>query len=314
MSASWGILAALVLAVPQASQATLEVEPAEARIGQPVEWVLRVRHALGDVPVALADPVPDGTWVLVDGPRRDTSVADAGLDTETGLTTMRWNVMSLTGGERGLPQLEVRLESGETVIARPATLVVQGDLEEGEDAPRPLADFHVIEERTSGLHWTRLWLIGLAGTIVVGGIVLFARPRRPAPAGPPPTPRQRLRTLAESAQGAAVDAQGGARRIASELHGILRGAVDERFGQSMPGRTDEEWCEAVRANPGEDGRLSEETLGSIEDLLAWCGEVRFGGAHPTRFRVEEQLEAAARILDRVGAAGAELAMTQGAEA
>jgi hypothetical protein len=304
MIASWVLATLSALAAPQVGEATLEVAPVEARIGQPVEWILRVRHAVNDAPVVLADPVTDGTWMLTEGPLRDTSIVDAGLESESGLTTMRWSVMSLTGGERTLPELEVRLESGGTLIARPETLVVRGDLEEGEDAPRPLADFHVIEERTSGLHWTRFGLIGLVGTIIVGGLVLLARPRRPAPVPPPPSPRQRLRTLADSAHGAGVEEEGSARRIAFELHGILRGAVDERFEQSMSGHTDEEWCEVVRSTLGADGRLPEETLRSIGALLAWCGEVRFGGAHPTRFRVEEQLETAAGILDRIGPIGA----------
>jgi len=259
--------------------------PEEVAIGEPVSWTLTVPHDREEGLIVPDEVVPDDTWVLLDGPDRDT-LPDASQETAT--TTVRWRVISLVPGERDLPVLELRLESGQPVVPWLGRVRVRGELEEEEDAPRPLADFHAIEERARGVRMARIGMAACGALVLIAGAVLFTRNRRDAPT-PPPTARQRLQALDLS--------ETAARDTAAGLASVLRGAVEERYDFALVGSTDEEWCAAVRA----DGRLDGRTLERVEDILSWSAEVRFGHAHPTRFRIEEQMGYAQSVLDDLAA-------------
>ncbi|MCP3919236.1 MAG: hypothetical protein GY711_27165 [bacterium] len=264
--------------------------PEEVVIGEPVAWTLTVPHDRDERLIVPEEVVPDDTWVLLEGPDRDT-LPDALEDSAT--TTVRWRVMSLVPGERDLPVLELRLESGQPVVPWLGRLRVRGELDEEEDAPRPLADFHAIEERARGVRIARIGMAAGGALVLIAGVFLFTRSRKEAPA-PVPTARQRLQALDLS--------EAAARDTAAGLASVLRGAVEDRYELALAGSTDEEWCEAVRA----DGRLAARTRERVEDILGWSAEVRFGHARPTRFRIEEQVGHAQGVLDDLAALPATL--------
>ena len=288
----WCATLALVLGVgsasaqePQLTNAEFEASPPEARIGEPIEWTLTVPHPVDDrVSAAPAVEVGD-TWVALDGPVIDTR---RNLEEGTAVTTVRWTMMSLIPGDRQLPAVEARFESGYPIAARLGRVTVRGELVDGEDEARPMADFHDIEERTSGMRPGRVVLFG-GGALILGLVgFLMTRGRSELETASPPSPRERLSALEPD--------EAKARETAFELATVIRTAVDQSCGLELAGATDEEWSAALR----EDGRLSEDQLASTAELLAWTSEVRFGGAHPTRFRIEEQIARAQGVIDALG--------------
>ena len=69
-----------------------------------------------------------------------------------------------------------------------------------------------------------------------------------------------------------------------ELAHLLRTA----YGDSSHGWSDEEWVERAE--------LSEEQRADLRVVLSTCAEVKYGGARPTRFAVEETLDRVSTLL------------------
>ena len=275
---------------------TLEARPTEVAIGEPIEWILTVRHPARDaVRLANDDPLPDDdTWVLVDGPRVSTERAGA-----RGATTrIRWTVFSLESGERALPEIVARLASGGELRATcPGPITVRGELAPDEDVPRPFTAFHQVEERTGGGRSLAAAIAALVAGFVVLWLVLRRR-RAPGPASVP-TPLEQLDAL--GAQPA--DDPGVARALVFELSSLLREAVDRRLAVARPGLTDEEWLAAVRPSDA----LGAGTAERLEHLLGSCEDVKYGSRVPTRFAVAEALDEARQVITALDAAGEEAA-------
>lgn len=262
---------------------TLAAQPAEAAIGEPIDWILTVRHSARDaVRLADEDPLPDDTWVLVDGPRFSTERAGG-----EATTRIRWTVFSLEPGERSLPEISARLDSGAEVRAtHPGTIVVRGELAADEDAPRPLTGFHDVEERTGN---GGALVAAITALLAASAVLWFVlRKRRGQVTAPVLTPLERLDALG----GKPADEPEVARAMVYELSSLLREAVDRRLDTPLPGLTDEEWLERVREN----GVLGRDSVERLERLLGSCEDVKYGSRVPTRFAVAEALDEARRVL------------------
>lgn len=284
MIASFALLLACALPQDAEPACTLEVRPLEAAIGEPVEWTLTVPHEYRDeVRLVDDDPIPDDTWVLVDGPR--FSIERKGSREAT--TRVRWTVFSLDPGERALPEIVARFASGAEIRSTSlGPLTVRGELAPDEDAPRPLTAFHEIEERTGRGGPTALAILALLAGSVVFWLVL--RRRRAQASTPVMTPLEQLDALG----GRTADDPGVAREVVYELSSLLREAVDRRLEAPRPGLTDDEWLASVRANQG----LERTTVERLEALLGSCEDVKYGNRVPTRFAVAEALEETRNVL------------------
>ena len=271
-------------AAPQESGARWRVEPARVAIGQPCTWRLELDHAAQRRPlVAEVDLELDRSWLVVEGPRRVTRDAGQGR----ALTELRWTVLSLEPGERALPALEVFLDDGTGLAPNPAALVVEGELAQGEDGPRPMPGFHALQERTSPVRPRHLlWTLAalLAGA---AGWVALTRSRRDRD-GPEPSPLERFGRL-DRDPGQDPEAL---RPLMVELSRLLRRAGEERLDAPRPAATDEEWIATLRAA----GRHPARLVDDLEVLLADCAAVKFAGARPTRFAVQDTLERAETTL------------------
>lgn len=266
--------------------------PPRVELGVPFELVLEIEHRTGDAPaLAPGALASDPAWAVLEG---GVPLALPDLDDPARrVSEVRWTVVALEPGTLELPEVELAYpapEGGEALpvaIAGGGAIEVSGVLREGEDAPRPLPpDLGVAVPAAARDRFApALWSGGLA---LLGALaVLFVARRRrarPARVAPPPTPRERLAALEESA----LDDPEAVRAAHVELTRALREHFDA--GRARVALTDEEWLEVLR-QPSD---------GELARLLAECRPVEYGGERPTHWATRERV-ARARAL--VGAAG-----------
>jgi len=272
--------------------AELTCVPPESAVGEPVEWILEVEHPVrarielgAEDPLASLTEIERLSWAVLSGPVREVQDLGAGKSR----TRLRWRVLSLEGGERALPEIMVRDESGATAIASGGHLEVWSDLAESEDAPRAMAGLHDVEGKDA--------LVGpfqvLAALAIVAALAVFAlwwraRARRTRTI-PAVTPSERLARL----RAELPSTPEGSRAFAFELGLLLRLAVQERLGRDLVGLAEEEWLALARSC------LPADALGELEGLLAALSRVKYAGEVPTRFRIEELCTTAASLLAKI---------------
>lgn len=281
----------LALGAAQDVRLELSVEPAEARIGEPLAWTLRATHDRGRRVLARdLDLALDDSWVVVEGPAARARRLASG---ET-LTEVRWTVLSLEPRASHVAALEVPFDVGPAGSVEGEPFTVLGELAEGEDAPRPLPGFHTVEERTGPVRPRHLGA-GAALFAVLAGGWLFARRGR-ARAEPEPTELERFAGLDRTGR----DDPARVRALMYELSALLRIAAERRLGESLAARSDEEWVAAARAS----GRLPDALVDELERVLAECAAVKYAGARPTRFAVDDVLRRAEALLSELSARAA----------
>jgi hypothetical protein len=248
------------------AQALLKPQPSSAAIGEPVLWTLEVRHSPSThVGVGAAPPL-DGTWALLDGPTR--------LDSAQGFE-LRWHTLSLEAGERVLP-VPALSWNAQPLSIETQTLTVRSDLEAEEDAPRAL--YGEIAPAPQPPSILLPVLLCSAALLAMLGLVWWWRRRhRPTPPAPP-TPREELERLRELWIGSHLSA----RDAAFGLTRLVRRAHDANENQARVAWTDEQWAREA----GEHFRL----------LLQKAEAIKYAGAEPSRFRMEELFEAARALL------------------
>ncbi len=266
--------------------------PSEAAVGEPVEWILAVDHPVrARIELAAEDPLASLaeidrlSWAVVSGPVREVQDLGAGRSR----TRLRWRVLSLEGGERALPEIVVRDESGATATASGGHLEVWSDLAEGDDAPRAMAGLHDVE-RKDALVGPFQVLVALAILAALAVCALWWRARgRRTRALPVATPSERLARL----RAELPSTPEGSRAFAFELGQILRLAVQQQLGRDLGGLAEEEWLALARSS------LPADALGELEGLLGALSRVKYAGEIPTRFRIEELCATAASLLAKI---------------
>ncbi|MCC6406891.1 MAG: hypothetical protein IT453_06980, partial [Planctomycetes bacterium] len=236
------------------SSAVLLADSKSVAVGQPIELVLEVDHAL-DATVRVPDERLglDDSWVVLsrDEPRaRPTGDGRA-------RTTVRATVASLEPGERDLAALQVEILSRAesfTILATPPHVTVASVLGD-EDHERPPHGFREnVELGPEREPWP--WLVGLALAIAVGaGVWRGRRSRRRAPAAAAePSALARLDELERS------DLERGelAREAHFELTRVLRSEIDRRAGVRRAALDDDEWLSRALADAGFAERIGPE--------------------------------------------------------
>lgn len=271
-------------------RAELELSPARVVVGDSVEVVVHLHHVAGER-VELTSEGFDYSWVILGRAGSVTTTDEAAAH-----TTYRFTLASLEPGERELPTPVFRMESGsqlDVALATPPTVDVGGLLAETEDAPRPIVGFLEPSAPPSGWAWG--WA-ALPLLLLVALAWWFARRRRAraVPVAPRLTPLQRLAAL-EARDLAAADEPGFAADLHVELTRLVREDFDLRVGGAGAGTrrdslTDDEWL-AVAAL-----ELSEEQRVALHALFLESREIKYGGARPTHWALEESLAAARAVL------------------
>jgi hypothetical protein len=278
---------------PSEITATLRAEPAEAEVGQPVLWILDVRHPAGaTVRLPEIDSILGETWVLLE-PRRVVRGSET--------TTATWSVLALEPGDRPLPSLTVQVEAdgvARSVEVSASTLSVGSALSAGEDVPRPIRGFHPAPERTSG---TGIWLILAVLSLVAAaalGAWLRRRARKKAPAAALPTPLERL---AELSRQSPEDPEA-ARRTIYALTRLLRESCDRALGEDRAALVDADWAQLRET----DERLPLGSRTTIARILRDAESVKYALHAPTRFALEALIADARNALEALAEATARL--------
>lgn len=249
------------------------VSKGEVQIGEAVQCTVDLSGFEG-AELVLAEEVfdPGSSWFVVTDPVIERSSG--------GRAVLSWSLFALEPEAGALPVPLLSL-SGEAVGLLAPSLVVSGALAEGEDAPRPARGFHSPEmdsEASGGGPW---WLF--IGGLAVIAFVLWSLRRRPGKlAEPEQSLSSRLDQLRSEVDGDAL--------MVAALHSEVTHLLRVAYGDDSSGWSDEEWVERAE--------LSESQRADLRGVFSSCAEVKYGGARPTRFAVEETLQRAQALISQ----------------
>ena len=250
------------------------LDPAEARIGQPVECRLEIRAPAGSaVLLPDKDPPLSPEWVLLE-PRR-VPRAERGGELAIDLS---WRLFALEPGTRRPFTLEIPVEtgSGRVTLQPPGgELHVLPELRAGEDAPRPQKGFLEPPAGVAAQSWIVWTSVAVLGA---GALLWFLRRRKPAPTARPGP----LERLARLEQGFAAEEARGRETVFALTH-LVRERIDAQLSSPRAALPDEDWLRLV----ADDARLSPEAREAARRLLGRAGEIKYAQATPSRFLVEE---------------------------
>ena len=215
-------------------QASLKAVPVQVHIGQPVVWTLSVQHGGADgLPENLKAPLRKNEgWVLLSGPVfRHTELGGDAV-----LSEVEWTYLSLRPGNRTPADYPLTLKRGAPLHVQLDSLEVLGELEEGEDAPRPSAPIRPIEAQPSG--HGGLWLG--CGLVAILACVLWMRRR----GGRSTEQTTEATQVWKGLQGVQVSENGDvARQGLFDWHRDLRQGVDGKLGLNLGALTDADWLQ-----------------------------------------------------------------------
>jgi hypothetical protein len=278
------VIAALLLQLGEVV-ARLRAEPAEVQVGEPCRLVLEVERPAGaTVRLPDVDPVPDDSWVVLDGRKLERS--------EPTRLVASWRVMSLEAGERNLATLsvdEVTPEGTRKVEVQADPLRVLPALAAGEDAPRPMRAFRDAPPNAAAGRG-RLVLAGLAALVAAAvAIALWRRAKRRKAPVAEPTALDRLLVLEKRV----ADDPNSARGIVYDLSRLLRGSVDAFLAEDEASLVDAEWAARIEA----DERVPLGVRRSAAKLLHDSEKIKYALHAPTRFALQEMLASARNALE-----------------
>jgi hypothetical protein len=291
-------------------EARLSCEPLEAAVGEPMTWLLAVEHPAG-TQVELPEPDPLATlpelerlsWAVVDGPATETRPTQDGRRR----TSFRWTVLSLEGGKRVLPTLEVRTQNGAGAFSDTPSVDIWTELAEGEDAPRELAPLVPLSAQVPVLRPLHL---GAIVVILLAAWILVARWRRRRAREREPQPvvvdaRALIDALALRLQREAAGDAEALREVGFELTRLLRGEIEEKLELELAATNDDEWLArgrtAVATAGPEGGARASDLLDELERWLHELEAVKYAGESATPFRAQELVQRAKSMLERARA-------------
>jgi hypothetical protein len=249
------------------------ISSGEVQIGEAVHCTVELSDLKG-AELVIAEEVfdPGSSWVVVTPPVIERAAG--------GRAVLSWSLFALEP-EAGTLPVPLFTLSGESVDLVAPAIEVVGALAEGEDAPRPARGFHspdVGSEASSDGSWSLL-----VGGLAVLALVLWSLRRRSwKQAEPEQSLSSRLEQLRSEMDGDAL-------RVAA-LHRELTHLLRAAYGDDNSGWSDEEWVE--RAD------LSESQRVDLRGVFSSCADVKYGGARPTRFAVEETLQRAQALISQ----------------
>jgi hypothetical protein len=277
-----------------AIRARLECAPAEARIGEPIEWDLTI-EAPDDTSVRIPDkaPLPDATWVSL-GDRR--VVREPGVARASSVTRASWRVLSLEPGTRKLPEVQIECtQAGATkkVTAAAGEVAIQTELAAGENAPRALKGFRPPPDDARATNWPRIAAAAVLLALAALGVWRRLRRTRAAPA-PSATSLERLSELARAM---AADPDAG-RAVTYDLSRLVRESIDAFVREPRAALTDRDWILRVE----NDERVLLGVRRASVRILGESEQVKYAQRVPTRFAVDEMLRDAQNALEALAEA------------
>ena len=245
----------------------------EVQIGEVIHCTVDLSDLQGAVPVLAEQALdPGSSWVVLSDPVIERSAG--------GQTTLSWSLFALEPEAGTLPSPLI-LSSGEPVNLVVPQIIVAAALADGEDAPRPARGFHSLEadsEASGSGPWSLF-----VGCLAALALVLWGLRRRHAPE------TELELSLSSRLEQLRSEMHGDATRVAA-LHRELPHILRTAYGDASSGWSDEEWVERAE--------LSESQRADLRGVFSACAEVKYGGALPTGFAVEETIERARALLSQ----------------
>ncbi len=267
-------------------QASLTANPAQVHIGQPVVWTLSVKHGRSDgLGETVKAPVREKeAWVLTDGPR--TTQVD--LPDGTVRTDVGWTYLSLRPGNRTPADYALTLKRGAPLHVEVGSLEVLGELEEGEDAPRPMAPVLPIEASHSG--HGGIWIgLGLLALLVFVVWRMTRGGRDQAPVLHSKGPFDELKAAQLPGEPAAV------RQALFDWHRDLRGGIDHKLGADLAALMDGAWLEQSQELAG----AGDLPWTEVEELLQELERLKYQEPLPSRLTLSGMAERVAALAIRL---------------
>ncbi len=270
--------------------AVLRAEPPQAQVGEPIRLVLEVERPAGaTVRLPDVDPIPDDSWVVLDGKKLERS--------DPTRVVASWRVMSLEAGDRKLATLSVDEETPEgtrKIEVQSDAIHVLPALAEGEDAPRAMRDFRDAPPNAAGRG--RLALLAIAAVVVLA-IALAIRRRAKRRKVVPVAEAVALDRLALLEKRVADDPES-ARGTVYDLSRLLRGSVDAFLAEDKASLVDADWATAIEA----DERVPLGVRRASAKLLHDSERIKYALQSPTRFALQDMLASARNALEALQAA------------
>ena len=240
-------------------------------IGQPIHCEVALDELdVGEDALELDRFDPDLAWFVAEAPAVHRSAE--------GARSLRWTVLALEPEPGPLPTPRLSLD-GEALTLDAPSISVAAALDPGEDSPRPARGFYIPE--LEGAETSALPLILSALAALAAGFIGWRALARRTPDVPEaPTLATRFAALARPMDG--EDPSVG------DWHGELAHLLRAAHGDDQSGWSDEEWVERAE--------LSAEQRAELRSLFEVCAAVRYGGARPTRFAIEETLARARALM------------------
>ena len=263
----------VLLILAASAELPVAVSSAEVQIGEPVVCTVDLGAIEGSRPALSEEAMGPGRgWIILEPP----TIRRA----QGGGQTLSWTLFALEPDPGVLPTPALLHEGAQLALVAP-TITIAAALAEGEDAPRSARGFHV-PPAMADLSSSKMRLLAL---LVVAGLGLSAwvvmRRRRSQPVAEPSL-SERLASLGEGVEGDGP--------LVVAWHGELTRILRAAYSDDHAGWSDEEWVERAA--------LTEAQRVELRGILASCAAVKYGGARPTRFAVEETLERARVLISR----------------
>lgn len=240
-------------------------------IGQPIRCEVSL-DALegGSEALSVGRFEPGLAWFVADEPALHRS--------SDGARTLSWTVLALEPDPGPLPVPSLESDGAPIALVAPSVAVAAA-LEPSEDAPRPARGFYIPEWARAEASKLPLFLGGVAALSLA--LIIWITLRRRVSLMPEPE------SLAERFAKLDQPIDGDDPRV-GDWHGELAQILRVAHGDEQSGWSDEEWVERAE--------LSAELRDELRALFDVCAAVRYGGARPTRFAVEETLERARALV------------------
>jgi hypothetical protein len=280
------------------ADALMTIDPAGARIGEPLTITLHVAHGVDETVVFPEIPAQWGDFEIATAAPPETLAGPEEAQTRLRMDATAW----MTGTLRA-PDVRVRLAAADgalrDLVVPGAAYTVRAVLQPQDLAPRPTRPPIEADLRPA---WQRYLVAGLLVAALLG-LLSFALRRalhRPEPEAALPAPsfnaldaHAQAHAMLDRAAAMGLPAVGRFRQHYSQVVDCLRHFLEVVHGVPALERTTRETARALRATPA----IPADTAAALIALLSEADQVKFAGVRPGIATAEAAIPRARVLID-----------------